>query len=102
MIRLAMMGVTSFSLFPLRISILFALLCSFICLLYLIYVVYAFCNHIIVPGWTSIIATILIIGSIQMILLGIIGEYVGKNFLETKRRPGFVVEESSYEFEEQN
>ena len=46
-----------------------------------------------VPGWTSIIASILFLSGIQMILTGIVGEYIGKIFEQVKQRPGYIIKE---------
>jgi dolichol-phosphate mannosyltransferase len=54
-------------------------------------VVYAFYNHIEVSGWASIIITIVFFGGLQLIMLGIIGIYVGKMFMQTKNRPNYII-----------
>ena len=46
-----------------------------------------------VPGWTSIVGTIAIFGSLQLLVLGIIGEYLGRLFVEQKRRPMFLIDQ---------
>lgn len=48
-----------------------------------------------VEGWTSVIVSVLFIGGIQLIMIGIIGEYLGKMFIENKRRPNYIVSESN-------
>jgi len=48
-----------------------------------------------VTGWTSVIASILFLSGIQLIVLGIIGEYLGKLFMENKRRPNYIIEKTS-------
>ena len=46
-----------------------------------------------ITGWTSLITSVLFIGGIQIIILGIIGEYLGKLFIENKRRPNYIIKE---------
>ena len=93
MVAFAMEGITSFSIRPVRwvalIGILFALLGVVMALYALISLA---CGQV-VPGWTSIMVSIWIIGGVQLIALGLIGEYVGKVYSEVKRRPKYIVEE---------
>ena len=93
MVAFAIEGITSFSIRPVRwvalIGILFALLGVVMALYALISLM---CGQV-VPGWTSIMVSIWIIGGVQLIALGLIGEYVGKVYSEVKRRPKYIVEE---------
>ena len=93
MIAFAIEGITSFSIRPVRwvalIGFLFALLG---CVMALYALISLICGQV-VPGWTSIMVSIWIIGGVQLIALGLIGEYVGKTYNEVKRRPKFIVEE---------
>jgi len=50
-----------------------------------------------VSGWTSLLAGVLFIGGIQMIMIGILGEYIGKLFIESKKRPNYIIKEKSYD-----
>lgn len=84
-------GITSFSAKPLRISFYMGLIVSFIGLLYSIYAIFAFFSGKTIPGWTSILVSILIIGGIQLISIGIIGEYLARVFNEAKNRPLYLV-----------
>ena len=65
----------------------------------LIYILYMFVNIMVngidVPGYFTIIASLLLLGSIQLFSLGIIGEYVGRIYIETKDRPKYIVKTSS-------
>jgi dolichol-phosphate mannosyltransferase len=63
--------------------------------LYLPYVLYSYYNGDAIVGWTSILMTIVFLGGLQLIIMGIIGIYVGKIFLQTKLRPNYVIESSS-------
>jgi polyisoprenyl-phosphate glycosyltransferase len=94
MFNFALNGITSFSVKPLRLSIVIGFILAFMSFVYAIYAVVAsvFLNQTIV-GWTSLIFSILFIGGIQLIFLGIIGEYVGKIFIEIKQRPVYLVKE---------
>lgn len=93
MLSFAWQGVTSFSTFPLKIvSVLGAFL--FVGSLLLIawaLVVYFFVNDT-VPGWTSTVVPLLFTSGIQLLGLGVIGEYVGKIYMETKNRPRYFIE----------
>lgn len=92
--RLAWDGIMSFSVFPLRLALLcgFALgMFGFITALYII-VAKAFLGQA-PQGWSSLMVVILLIGSLQFFVLGIMGEYMGRIFLESKRRPLFLVRE---------
>ena len=94
MFGFAIDGVTSFSIKPLRISILIGFLLSFFSICYMFYAIYiGIFTDKAIPGWTSVIISTLFIGGLQLLILGIIGEYLGKLFIENKRRPCYVIEE---------
>ena len=92
MLNFALDGITSFSTKPLRISIFTGVIIAFLAFIYGIFAIYAsvFTEHVI-SGWASTISVILFIGGIQLIILGIIGEYVGKMFMESKNRPNYII-----------
>jgi dolichol-phosphate mannosyltransferase len=95
MLALAVNGITSFSILPLRISILLGLIFSLGSFLYALYAIYTkVFNNAVIPGWTSILLSVLFLGGIQLISLGVIGEYLGKMFIETKNRPAYIIKES--------
>jgi dolichol-phosphate mannosyltransferase len=50
-----------------------------------------------VSGWTSLLVGFLFIGGIQMIMIGILGEYIGRLFIESKKRPNYIIRDKSYE-----
>lgn len=92
MLSLALNGITSFSVLPLRLitilGILFATLSMFIG-------IWAVGVHFMgstVPGWTSTVVPITLIGGVQLLSLGIVGEYLGKVYQEVKARPRFIIE----------
>lgn len=96
MLALALEGVTSFSVKPLRLS---AFAGIGIALAGFTYALYALAIRLFtdrtVEGWTSILASVLVIGGMQLCSLGIIGEYLGKLFLESKGRPAYILKETS-------
>lgn len=94
MLSLAINGITSFSILPLRISILLGLTFSLSSFFYAIYAIYTkVFNNAVIQGWTSILLSVLFLGGIQLISLGVIGEYLGKMFIETKNRPSYIIKE---------
>ncbi|MES2590990.1 MAG: glycosyltransferase family 2 protein [Bacteroidota bacterium] len=93
MFRFAADGITSFSAKPLRISFFAGLIVSLIGLLYAIYAVVEYFNGKTTPGWASTLVSILIIGGIQLISIGIIGEYLARVFNEAKNRPMYLVKQ---------
>lgn len=98
-VALSLRGITSFSINPLRLSSVFGGVFSVLSFLYGLYAAYIyFFTDKAVQGWTSLIGSILLIAGIQFILIGIIGEYLGKTFLETKKRPLYIVSKNSGEF----
>lgn len=91
MFRLALHGVTSFSIKPLYTAVYLGFIFSFASVLYVPYVIYAFVNNVEVSGWASMLMTIVFFGGLQLIILGIIGIYVGKMFMQTKNRPNYII-----------
>ena len=96
MLNFALDGITSFSTKPLRISIFTGVIIAFLAFIYGLFAIYAslFTEHVI-SGWASTISVILFIGGIQLIILGIIGEYVGKMYMENKNRPNYIIKDSN-------
>ena len=92
MLRFALTGITSLSAKPLYFSIYFGVFFAFLAFIYSLYAIYVFTfGNEAVPGWTSIIASILLIGGIQLIMIGIIGIYLGKVFAQSKGRPNYII-----------
>lgn len=92
MLTFAMEGITSLSVKPIRMITVGGLL---VCLVSLIMLIKAFVDYFagnVVPGWTSIIISIWVLGGLQLFAIGIIGEYIGKTYMETKARPKFIIE----------
>ncbi|MBY0490087.1 MAG: glycosyltransferase family 2 protein [Gemmatimonadaceae bacterium] len=93
MILFAVDAFTGFSIAPLRFSLLLALLGVMIAALLAGYSLYSFAIKRVVPGWASITFSIAAFSSLQLLMLGIIGEYLGRMFIESKQRPRFLVRE---------
>jgi len=93
MFRFAIDGITSFSSKPLRISFYFGLVVFIIGLIYSVYAIFKYFMNETVPGWTSMLISILIIGGIQLLSIGIIGEYIARIFNESKRRPLYFIKD---------
>ncbi|MEL6700756.1 MAG: glycosyltransferase, partial [Pseudomonadota bacterium] len=93
MLALAIEGITSFSIKPLRMIALAGFLVAGLSLCYAAYSLVVWAMGATVPGWTSIVLPIYILGGVHMIALGVIGEYIGKIYMETKARPRFIVDE---------
>jgi len=91
--RFAFDGITSFSIQPLRVASLFALFIGLLAICGLIFVIVGWSMHRPVQGWASLAVIILFLGSMQLFVLGIIGEYLGRLFIESKRRPLYVIAE---------
>lgn len=94
MLSFALNGLTSFSIMPLRVISLIGFLVfilSFFMSIYIFYI-YLFTNSAI-PGWSSTVLPIYFIGGIQLLSIGILGEYIGKIYIETKKRPRYFIEE---------
>jgi glycosyltransferase involved in cell wall biosynthesis len=92
MFSLSISGITSFSINPLRVALVMGLMFAILSFFYGFYAIYVhvYTNQTI-PGWTSLIVCFLFVSGLQFILIGIIGEYLGKSFLEAKKRPKYLV-----------
>lgn len=91
MTRLALQGVTSFSIKPLYVAVYLGFAFSLTSVFYIPYILYAHFYGKEVSGWASLIMTIVFFGGLQLIILGIIGIYIGKMFLQSKNRPNYIV-----------
>jgi dolichol-phosphate mannosyltransferase len=94
--RIAMDGITSFSIKPLRFASMLGLIFGVLCLAGIAWSVIGHLQgHTAVAGWTSLMSVILLVASLQFFVLGMIGEYLGRLFIEQKRRPLFLVSETT-------
>ncbi len=94
MLRFAIDGITSFSIAPLRVASWFGFVASLLAFTYIASVPIQWYLGITVSGFATIVVAILFLGGVQLICLGIIGEYVGRLYTELKPRPMYIVEES--------
>jgi dolichol-phosphate mannosyltransferase len=87
-------GFVSFSYFPIRLASFLGVALAFVGFIYaLVVLLLKFLQDIPVQGWTSLMVVLLIVSGVQLILLGIFGEYLWRNFEETRRRPPFIVDQ---------
>lgn len=93
MMRFAVQGITSFSTKPLYIAAYLGFVFSFLALLYIPYALVSYLSGHVVNGWASIIVTIAFFGGLQLSILGIIGLYIGKIFMQVKKRPHYIIKE---------
>ncbi|MCD7772611.1 MAG: glycosyltransferase family 2 protein [Ruminococcus sp.] len=93
MIALAFEGITSFSIKPIRFITFLGIFIFCVSIIMLIYFLIRHFTGATVQGWTSIAVSVWAIGGLQLFAIGIIGEYIGKVYLETKERPKFIIEE---------
>jgi polyisoprenyl-phosphate glycosyltransferase len=93
LLQLGLDGICSFSTIPLRLAILFGAFGVILTLIYLLYTIFAL---LILdsspPGFAAIILLLSFVSSLQLLSLGVLGEYIGKIYNETKRRPLFVID----------
>jgi dolichol-phosphate mannosyltransferase len=91
MVRFAVQGITAFSVRPLYIATGLGLFFSLMALLYIPYILISYFTGHAVTGWTSLIATVAFFGGMQLMVLGIIGMYLGKLFMQSKQRPNYII-----------
>lgn len=96
MLKFSFEGLTSFSVKPLRISTIFGSFLATLAILYGCYAIYIkmFTNNFI-DGWASVLALVAFLGGTQMLMFGILGEYLGKLFMASKGRPSYIIKEKS-------
>ena len=92
MLALAIEGITSFSVKPIRYIVLLGFLSVFLSIAAFIYALVSYFLKTVEPGWTSLIVSIWFLGGVQLISIGLIGEYIGKIYMEVKRRPRYNIE----------
>ena len=100
MLALAINGITSLSVKPIRIITWVGLLVALVSFVGIIWTLVTHAMGNAVAGWASMTAVICFMGGVQMLSLGVIGEYVGKIYLETKRRPRYIISERTWEHDE--
>ncbi len=92
MLAFAMEGITSFSIQPIRLITLLGVIIFLMCLGFAAYSIIRKFTGQTVPGWSTLMVSIWMLGGIQVFSLGIIGEYIGKIYMEVKARPKYLVE----------
>ena len=92
MISFAFEGITSFSVKPLKMATTLGIFSLIVCFAMIIYCIVSKATGRAVAGWASIGASNLALGGLQLFMLGVIGEYIGKIYIETKHRPKYIIE----------
>ena len=92
MISFALDGITSFSVKPLKLISNLGILISVLSIFGLLYALISHLCGVTVAGWTAIVASIWLLGGLQMLCLGVVGGYIGKIYSEVKQRPRFLIE----------
>jgi glycosyltransferase involved in cell wall biosynthesis len=95
MIKLAGSGLTSFSVRPLHLAIYLGVFISGLSLLYIPYVLYQFYNGHTISGWSSLIIAVSFLGGLQLLIIGILGLYLGKLFIQSKGRPNYIIKNTN-------
>jgi dolichol-phosphate mannosyltransferase len=93
MIRLALTGISSFSIAPLRACVYLSYLLFLLSLAGIVYTVWAWHELDVVRGWASVMIMVMFLGGCNLFFTGVLGEYVGKTYFQTKMRPLYIVEE---------
>lgn len=91
MLSLALQGITSFSVKPLYMALYLGFFIAVLSLFFIPYAIISFVGGHAMAGWTSLIVTVGFLGGLQLFILGIIGLYIGKIFIQTKERPTYIV-----------
>lgn len=100
MLALAMNGITSLSVKPIRLITALGFIVSIVSFIGVIWAVVVSLMGASVAGWASLVSIVCFIGGIQLLGIGIVGEYVGRIYLETKHRPRFIIGARTYDAEE--
>jgi dolichol-phosphate mannosyltransferase len=94
MIRFALDGIASFSTLPLRLAVWLGVAAGLVGLLVAVWAAYAkFVAHATLPGWTALMVAICLAASAQLLMIGVLGDYVGRIYEEVKRRPLYIVQD---------
>lgn len=97
MVRFAFTGITAFSVKPLYLAAYLGFIFSVFAVLgYVIYVIHSFVTQTEISGWASLIMTVVFFGGLQLIILGIIGMYLGKIFKQVKERPNYIIRSKNF------
>lgn len=102
MMNLASNGITSLSVKPLRMALALGIGFAFLAFGYGIYAICIVFLGMTVPGWASLVASIVFLSSIQLIVLGVIGEYIGKIYREVSQRPAYLISKTNLTYSSRN
>ncbi|MEG1622235.1 MAG: glycosyltransferase family 2 protein [Alistipes sp.] len=92
MMALALDGITSFSTKPISLILGVGFVFLLISLVMTVYVLCSYCKHLTVPGWSSLMLSVWFVGSIVLLSIGVVGQYIGKIYIEVKNRPRYNIE----------
>ena len=92
MLALAFNGISSFSVKPISMILGMGMFIIFISLLALVYALFSYFTGHVVAGWTSLILSIWFLGGLQLLAIGMVGQYIGKIYIEVKNRPRYNIE----------
>lgn len=92
MLNFAIDGITSFSVQPLRMIAMLGIIILILAFFAGVYALVAYFCGKTIQGWTSILLSIWFLGGIQLLCIGVLGEYIGKNYVEVKQRPRYIIE----------
>ncbi|HAK11582.1 MAG TPA: glycosyltransferase [Chitinophagaceae bacterium] len=95
LLKLGIQGLTSFTVRPLYLAIYLGFIFSLLSIGYIPYVLFSFIYGHPISGWASLIVTVVFLGGVQLMILGIIGLYLGKIFIQSKQRPHYIVKETN-------
>lgn len=93
MMQFAIEGITSFSIRPIRIITVAGVLISFASLIMIIHAIIGYFFGFTITGWTTLVVSLYFLGGFQILSIGIVGEYIGKIYLEVKQRPRYIIED---------
>ena len=95
MMRLASDGIFAFSVSPMRVSLKAGCFVSSMAAIYLIYALGVYASNGAVRGWTSLLAAIVFFGGVNLVSVGLVGEYLGRTFQEVKKRPRYILRQGA-------
>lgn len=102
MLSLAFDGITSFSVKPIRLITTLGFMVALLSAIGILWAIYAALTGNSVAGWASLASITCFLGGVQLVCIGIIGEYIGKMYLETKARPRYIIAEYTEEMDKEN
>ena len=97
MLGLAIDGITSLSIKPIRIITSIGVIVSLISFILMIWAVIQYFKGDVISGWSSTVVILTFLGGIQILSIGLVGEYIGKIYMESKNRPRYIISERTYE-----